>query len=399
MSRLNTDTSAVAAGLETTIGTLLTAPVFVALTATSSCGRGRALRDRGGLRHRAPLRGQPPPARAGAEARRRPVLGLRRPRRALHRGRHQHPRGEVVRGGGVRARPHLPGDRRGAARQREVRLLQARRGAGARALFQLLRRGEHPPSRGVEACRPHDRARVLPLPLRRPRGDGAGGRAQLRRDTQIHSSLGAYTRLAESFALSPDVRDGRERIERFAAVMRVEDVSFDYGKERVLDGVSLEIGKGEFVALVGPSGGGKSTLADLLPRLYDPAAGRSSHRLRDLRASGRASTAGSSARCRRRPCFSTRRSATTSLTGGGPSRRGDIVRRRRGSPTRTSSSRELPDGLRLPGGRPGRPAVGRAATALAIARALVGRADPDPRRGHQRSTRSPSGWSSRRSTT
>lgn len=50
-----------------------------------------------------------------------------------------------------------------------------------------------------------------------------------------------------------------------------DDVEFSYlGDEPVLDGLSLEIGSGEFVALVGKSGSGKSTVVSLLTRLYDP---------------------------------------------------------------------------------------------------------------------------------
>ncbi len=51
------------------------------------------------------------------------------------------------------------------------------------------------------------------------------------------------------------------------------DVSFAYGTEPVLQHIDLIIPKGKTIALVGPSGGGKSTLADLLPRFYDPTAG------------------------------------------------------------------------------------------------------------------------------
>jgi subfamily B ATP-binding cassette protein MsbA len=53
-----------------------------------------------------------------------------------------------------------------------------------------------------------------------------------------------------------------------------EDVRFRYGAEPVLEGVKLEIARGETVALVGASGAGKTTLVNLLPRLYDPTAGR-----------------------------------------------------------------------------------------------------------------------------
>ena len=53
-----------------------------------------------------------------------------------------------------------------------------------------------------------------------------------------------------------------------------EHVSFQYGEQPVLRGVSLTIPFGETLALVGPSGGGKTTLINLLPRFYDPTAGR-----------------------------------------------------------------------------------------------------------------------------
>ena len=56
--------------------------------------------------------------------------------------------------------------------------------------------------------------------------------------------------------------------------IRMEKVSFSYAKEWVLRDINLEIRAGEVVALVGMSGGGKSTLADLIPRFYDVQEGR-----------------------------------------------------------------------------------------------------------------------------
>lgn len=62
------------------------------------------------------------------------------------------------------------------------------------------------------------------------------------------------------------------------AVVRLEDVSKVYGHDgvrvRALDGVSLEIGKGDFAVLVGPSGSGKTTLLNMIGGLDTPTAGR-----------------------------------------------------------------------------------------------------------------------------
>jgi ABC-type multidrug transport system fused ATPase/permease subunit len=55
---------------------------------------------------------------------------------------------------------------------------------------------------------------------------------------------------------------------------RFEGVSFDYGSESVLDGVSFEFEPGEIMALVGGSGGGKTTIFSLLERFYDVKSGR-----------------------------------------------------------------------------------------------------------------------------
>ncbi|WP_162428469.1 ABC transporter ATP-binding protein [Pontibacter pudoricolor] len=59
----------------------------------------------------------------------------------------------------------------------------------------------------------------------------------------------------------------------FRHEIEFRDVSFAYGKKPVLQDVNFKIQKGKTVALVGQSGGGKSTLADLVPRFYDPTEG------------------------------------------------------------------------------------------------------------------------------
>ena len=60
----------------------------------------------------------------------------------------------------------------------------------------------------------------------------------------------------------------------FEREIRFDKVSFAYDGDPVLKNIDLAAKKGEVVALVGPSGGGKSTLADLIPRFYQPSAGR-----------------------------------------------------------------------------------------------------------------------------
>ncbi|MBM3325187.1 MAG: ABC transporter ATP-binding protein, partial [Calditrichaeota bacterium] len=73
-------------------------------------------------------------------------------------------------------------------------------------------------------------------------------------------------------------------LEEFADVIRYEDVSFSYiSGQPVLKNCSLELPRGTVTALVGSSGGGKSTLADLLIRFYDPTKGRITIDGRDLK--------------------------------------------------------------------------------------------------------------------
>ena len=60
----------------------------------------------------------------------------------------------------------------------------------------------------------------------------------------------------------------------FSDRIEFKNVSFSYGDTQVLKKIDFSLTKGKTIALVGPSGGGKSTLADLVPRFYDPSAGQ-----------------------------------------------------------------------------------------------------------------------------
>jgi ATP-binding cassette, subfamily B, bacterial MsbA len=77
--------------------------------------------------------------------------------------------------------------------------------------------------------------------------------------------------------------EGTGELSPFAEAIRYEGVSFAYGDRPVLQRLDLEIRRGEIVALVGSSGGGKTTIANLLPRFWDPTDGRITVDGKDLR--------------------------------------------------------------------------------------------------------------------
>jgi subfamily B ATP-binding cassette protein MsbA len=95
--------------------------------------------------------------------------------------------------------------------------------------------------------------------------------------TVMAEGLIAARRLFAALDVEAEVRDqpGAKELAHGETTVRFENVSFTYDREEpVLDRVTLEARRGETVALVGPSGGGKSTILNLIPRFYDVTGGR-----------------------------------------------------------------------------------------------------------------------------
>lgn len=104
-------------------------------------------------------------------------------------------------------------------------------------------------------------------------------------NTEIQQAISAAKRVFGMMDRESEIRDpaaGRE-LPPFARHLSFETVDFAYDDEKVLDRIDLAVRKGEMVALVGASGSGKTTLANLVPRFYDPTAGRVAIDGRDLR--------------------------------------------------------------------------------------------------------------------
>ncbi|MEO8887421.1 MAG: ABC transporter ATP-binding protein [Mucilaginibacter sp.] len=93
--------------------------------------------------------------------------------------------------------------------------------------------------------------------------------------SNIHSGIAAGERVLALIDEKPLIKDAPDAtaITAFNEGIHFKNVSFAYEEKPILLGINLTIPKGKTVALVGPSGGGKSTLMDLIPRFIEPQSG------------------------------------------------------------------------------------------------------------------------------
>ncbi len=105
----------------------------------------------------------------------------------------------------------------------------------------------------------------------------------------IQTSLAGAERVFEVLKTEPDIKDRPKAyaLPQVRGEITFENVSFYYNSgEIILEGLNFRVRPGETLALVGPTGVGKTTIASLVPRFYDPVAGRiliDGHDLRDVK--------------------------------------------------------------------------------------------------------------------
>jgi ATP-binding cassette, subfamily B, bacterial MsbA len=95
-------------------------------------------------------------------------------------------------------------------------------------------------------------------------------------NSAVQQGIAAAERIFEILDSRPDIanKPNAKTAPKFSRSIEFDNVSFSYGHKPVLRAINVKIGTGEMVAIVGVSGVGKSTLADLVPRFYDVTAGK-----------------------------------------------------------------------------------------------------------------------------
>lgn len=103
---------------------------------------------------------------------------------------------------------------------------------------------------------------------------------------QLQNGMSGYTRFREMMEIEPDIDDAQDADELREVIGEIafNDLTFRYaGGNNIFEHLDLQIPAGEFVALVGPSGVGKTTLCGLIPRFYDVTGGSVTIDGRDVR--------------------------------------------------------------------------------------------------------------------
>ena len=94
----------------------------------------------------------------------------------------------------------------------------------------------------------------------------------------FQNGYSGFDRFQEMLAIAPDITDAKDAVSvgKLEGKITFEDVSFQYQdtNEPVLSHINLDVKAGEYIALVGPSGVGKTTLCSLIPRFYEATAGK-----------------------------------------------------------------------------------------------------------------------------
>lgn len=91
---------------------------------------------------------------------------------------------------------------------------------------------------------------------------------------QLNSAKAALDRVSAMYDTVPEVNGKGIKVQKLAGDLSFADVSFSYDQtENILEGVSFSIKSGEHIAIIGPSGVGKTTLISLILRFYQPASG------------------------------------------------------------------------------------------------------------------------------